>query len=86
MNKLELFDEIRNINGRLQYLSKQITSMSVPGLLLTREDLGVRFPKKKKMVHGQKHQSTGRKNVTTPDLKTGQGTYPHTLHPNNIPN
>lgn len=54
MTKLEILHHLRDINGKMQFLGKQIMSMNVPGLALVREDLGVsQSSKKKKTVHGQ---------------------------------
>lgn len=68
MNKTEVLDQLRSIACRLQQLNKQV-EMSVSGLSLTREDLGIRRPKKERRTtaHGQKHaQPTTGNGITTP--------------------
>lgn len=68
MTKLEILHHLRNINGKMQFLGKQIMSMNVPGLELVREDLGVRSPKKKKTIHGQVQREPKMHNrITAPD-------------------
>lgn len=77
MTKFELVEQLRNYLGKLQAIRKEITTMDVPGLLLTREDLGIRRPKKKEdnFAHGQKHRPykvTTR--VTKPDNEIASDT------------
>lgn len=77
MNKFEFIEQLRDYLGKLQTISKEITSMDVPGLLLVREDLGIRRPKKKNedIVHGQKHQQNQMTNrVTQPDNEIASDT------------
>lgn len=74
MNRLELLEKLRDAAGKLQRLSKEITSSAVPGLLLVREDLGIRR-KPMSIVHGQKHKQTRNNNpITMPS--DGQGQFP----------
>ncbi len=85
--RTEILGTLRNVAGRLQVIQKEMMSMDVPGLHLTREDLGIRRPKKNKnesYIHGQKHYSPRINNkVTTPGDGQGQystGTTPEILY------
>lgn len=68
MNRREALDQLRDIACKLHHINKQMET-SVSGLSLTREDLGIRRPKKERrtMAHGQKHsQPTTGNGITTP--------------------
>lgn len=85
--RTSVLNKLRDVAGKLQLVQKEIMSMNVPGLELTREDLGVRRPKKNKdfrFEHGQKHYQPKLNNgITTPGDGQGQypqGTTPEILH------
>ena len=66
-SRIVLIDKLRDLNGLLLILQKEIMSTNVPGLMLTREDLGIRYPKKerKNAAHGQVHSSNRMPNRIT---------------------
>ena len=73
----DVLDRLRDVAGKLQRVQKEIMSMDVPGLELTRQDLGIRRKNKNnfRFEHGQKHYQPKINNkITTPG--DGQGEYP----------
>ena len=83
----DVLSTLRTVAGRIQLLQKEIMSMGVPGLHLTREDLGIRRPNKNRnesYSHGQKHyQPRNNNKITTPG--NGQGHYPQGIIPGILP-
>ncbi len=79
----EILDSLKNAAGKLQLVQKEILSMAVPGLHLTREDLGIRRnrgKKKQDTFHGQTHyQPRNNNKITTPG--DGQGQFPQGITP-----
>lgn len=73
MNRTEIIAKLRDLCGKVSCLKKEIMSAEVPGLLLTREDLGIRLANSKKQkAHGQVHkQPTNTNSITAP---SGMGT------------
>lgn len=74
-SKLDLVEKLRDLSGRLHCLNKEISTIPVSGVSLTREDLGIRR-NNKKTVHGQKHEQPINTNRITPPSGTGSGEAP----------
>lgn len=75
-SKLHLVEKLRDLSGRLHCLNKEISTASVPGLMLTREDLGIRR-NNKKLIHGQKHEQPINTNHVTSPSGTGSSNDSH---------